>query len=53
MQFESKITLGVIAEDEVLKQSQNQIQSRFDNFKQRLLRFARNNKIGVFQNPFF
>ncbi len=49
MQFESKITPGVIAKDEVLKQSQNQTQSRFGNFKQRLLRFARNDKIGVFQ----
>jgi len=38
MQFESKITLNVIAKDEVLKQSQNQTQSRFGNFKKRLPR---------------
>ena len=50
MQFESKITPNVIAKDEVLKQSKNQTQSRFINFKKRLLRFARNDKIGVFQS---
>jgi len=50
MQFESKVTPDVIAKDEVLKQSQNQTQSRFSNFKKRLLRFARNDKIGVFQS---
>jgi hypothetical protein len=48
MQFESKITPNDIAKDVVLKQSQNQTQNRCGNFKKRLLRFARNDKIGVF-----
>lgn len=41
MQFESKITPNVIAKDEVLKQSQNQTQSRFGNFKKRLRGLSR------------
>ena len=49
MQFESKITRNVIAKDEVLKQSQNQTQSRFGNFKKRLLRFAAMTKLEFFR----
>jgi len=41
MQFESKITPNVIAKDKVLKQSQNQNQSRFGKFKKRLRSLSR------------
>ena len=44
MQFESKITPNVIAKDEVLKQSQNQTQSRFINFRKRLGSLSRATK---------
>ncbi len=48
--YSAVVHLPVIAKDEVLKQSQNRTQSRFGNFKKRLLRFARNEKIEVFQS---
>ena len=41
MQFESKVTPNVIANDEVLKQSQNQTQKRSGNFKKRLPSLSR------------
>ena len=41
MQFESKVTPNVIAKDEDLKQSQNQTQSGFGNFKKRLRSLSR------------
>jgi len=40
MQFESKITPNVIAKDEVLKQSQNDTQSIFDNLSSLLIRLT-------------
>ncbi len=40
MQFESKITPNVIAKDEVVKQSQNDTQSIFDNLSSLLIRLT-------------